>query len=211
MTGPAALAITGSSPVSAVSEALLDYLRRAVTVVCTRDGQGSGVVWTTDGLVVTNDHVAHEDEVMVELADGRRSPGAVIARDRLNDLAAIRLPVGDLHAAVPGDSRTLRIGELLFAVGHPLGIRDTATLGIVSGVGMSVWRGRHRCDLLQADIQLLPGNSGGPLADTSGRVVGIASMVISPGIALAVPTHVVQEFVGGLTLRRRTDAGRTGA
>ena len=199
------------APLGPVSEALVEYLRRSVVAISSDGGYGSGVVWTADGLVITNDHVAQDDTPTVELADGRRVRGLVVARDRLHDLAAIRVTADALQAATPGDSRSVRVGQILIAVGHPLGVRDTATLGIVSGIGTAVRKGRHESEMLQADIQILPGNSGGPLADAGGRVLGIACMVVSPGIALAVPTHVVQEFADGLVGRRRSYAGRAGA
>jgi serine protease Do len=149
--------------------------------------------------------VATEDRLSVEFADGRQTMGRVVARDPQNDLAAIRVELSDLPAASFGDSRKLRVGDLVIAVGHPLGIRDNASLGIVSGVGTALRRGRYLSDVLQADIQLAPGNSGGPLLDASGRVVGIASMIVSPGIAIAVPTHVIRKFVQEV-IGHRTDA-----
>jgi serine protease Do len=170
-------------------------LRRSVVLIQGRDGHGAGVVWSGDGLVVTNDHVVRGDRARVELADGRRLEARVTARDRDNDLALLRVPARGLPAAPVGDSRGLRVGDLILAVGHPWGVRETATLGIVSAAGAGTWMGRARRDVLQADVRLAPGNSGGPLADAQGRVVGIASMVMSPGIALAVPSHVVQGFV----------------
>ena len=169
-------------------------LRRSVVLIQGRDGHGAGVVWSGDGLVVTNDHVVRGDRARVELADGRRLEARVTARDRDNDLALLRVPARGLPAAPVGDSRGLRVGDLILAVGHPWGVRETATLGIVSGVGNATWMGRARRDLLQADVALAPGSSGGPLANVRGEVVGIASMILSPGIALAVPAHVAQAF-----------------
>jgi len=139
--------------------------------------------------------VVQGDRAVVELADGRHLEARVTARDRENDLALLRVSARDLPAAPVGDARNLRVGELILAVGHPWGVRETATLGIVSATGPGTWMGRTRRDLLQADVRLAPGNSGGPLADAGGRVVGIASMVMSPGVALAVPSHIVERFM----------------
>ncbi len=174
---------------------LIDTLRRSVVVVRGSDGHGAGVIWDSQGLIVTNDHVARGDRADVELSDGRRLQARTLARDRENDLALLRVSARDLPAAPVGDSQALKVGELILAVGHPWGLRETATLGIVSGAGPGTWLGQTRQEMLQADIALSPGNSGGPLADAWGRVVGIASMVLSSGIALAVPSHVVQRFV----------------
>jgi serine protease Do len=187
-----------AAPMALEAAALVEGLRRSVVLVESGFGHGAGVVWQSDGLIVTNDHVVGRGAVRVELADGRRLAGTVVARDRENDLTAVRVPAAGLPAAPIGDSRRLRVGELIVAVGHPFGVRGTATLGIISAASGGSWMGRHRRELLHADLDLAPGNSGGPLADTEGRVVGVASMVISPGIALAVPSHVVQRFVEGV-------------
>ena len=180
---------------------LLQTLRPSVALVRGADGHGAGVVWTADGLIVTNDHVVRGDRAAVELSDGRRLDAKVLARDRANDLALLRVPSRDLSAAPLGDSQSLRVGELIVAVGHPWGVRETATLGIVSAIGVGAWTGRTRRDVLQADVALAPGNSGGPLVNVRGEVVGIASMVLSPGIALAVPAHVARRFVAAALAR----------
>jgi serine protease Do len=195
MTG---LANAALAPLEAEATALVEAIRRSVTLVHTDHGQGSGVVWNREGLIITNDHVVAGERAEIETKEGRRFAATVIGRDRRNDLAALRIGAFDLPPAPLGDSTALRVGELLIAVGNPFGVRGAATLGIVSAMGNATWMGKARRELLQADVTLAPGNSGGPLADTSGRVVGIASMVISPGIALAIPCHVAQRFVQGL-------------
>ena len=123
---------------------LLQTLRPSVALVRGADGHGAGVVWTADGLIVTNDHVVRGDHAAVELSDGRRLDAKVLARDRANDLALLRVPSRDLSAAPLGDSQSLRVGELIVAVGHPWGVRETATLGIVSATGVGAWTGRTR-------------------------------------------------------------------
>lgn len=193
--------------------ALVETIRSSIVLIHTRGGHGCGVIWDNDGLIITNDHVVGRGPVEVELRDGRRLPAAVVARYAYNDLAALRVQAYGLPAAPIGDSTALRVGEIILAVGHPLGVRDTATLGIVSAVGnatwMSTWREQSRAgqrkqeaseqrEFLQADVALAPGNSGGPLTNAAGEVVGIASMILSPGIALAVPSHVVTCFVNAL-------------
>src|SRR5687768_1591037 len=186
------------------TSALVDWLRRSVVVIEGRQGYGSGVIWSADGLVVTNHHVAPGRQATVELWDERRFMGEVIARDPMNDLAAIRIPALGLPAAAIADSRKVQVGQLIVAVGHPLGIRDNASLGIISAVECVMRRGRQECDILHADVELAPGNSGGPIADIEGRVLGIASMIVSPGIAVAVPSHVIERFLQALPCVRES-------
>ena len=113
----------------------------------------------------------------------------------------IAIPARNLTEMKTADSRKLHVGQLVFALGHPLGVKDAAAFGIVSGVSNSSWMGRHTRQLLQLDLKLAPGNSGGPIMDAEGRLVGIACMVASPGIALAVPSHLVADFVEHLHRR----------
>jgi serine protease Do len=153
------------------------------------------VVWLRQGLIVTNAHVATAPNLEVVLPDGRAAPARLVARDPERDLAALVLPPADHAAAVRADARGLRPGELVVAVGHPLGVAYATALGLVhrppdGGRGPAAW--------LQADIRLAPGNSGGPLADAGGRVVGINAMIVG-GLGFAVPTHVVERFVSRIT------------
>jgi serine protease Do len=152
---------------------------------------GAGVVWLRSGLVVTNAHVAAGPTAEVILPDGRALAARLVARDPRRDLAALTVAATDLPAALRADARGLRAGELVIALGHPLGVAYAAALGVVhrapSGArGPGGW--------LHADIRLAPGNSGGPLADTAGRVVGINAMIVG-GLGIAVPTHLVERFV----------------
>jgi serine protease Do len=186
------------APLAGEVTALVERLRRSVVVVRDGYGHGSGVIWESDGLIVTNHHVVGHEAAEVELADGRRLTARVVGRDPRHDLAALAVRASGLDTAPVGDARKLRVGELILALGNPLGVRGTATLGIVSADGNGTWMGHARRELLQADVALAPGNSGGPLADTAGRVVGIASMILAPGIAVAVPSHVVRRFVASL-------------
>jgi serine protease Do len=190
-------------PLAEEASALVVTLRRSVVRVSAAYGHGAGVVWQSDGLIITNHHVVARDRAEVELADGRRLAASVVARDPQLDLAALRVPVGNLTAAPIGDATALRVGDVILAVGHPFGLLGAATLGIVSAPVRPAGQGRWRRDVLQADVALAPGNSGGPLADAAGCVVGIATMVLGPGIALAVPSHVVERFVAAIA--RATD------
>jgi len=185
------------SHLSAEAAEVAAGVRAGVVVVRGREGgRGSGVVWRQDGVVITNDHVVAGERAEVDLADGRRMEARVIRRDPTRDLASLQLPVTGLTAVPVGESRRLRTGELILAVGNPLGVERAVTVGIVSGTPQDVWVGRRLMpEMVQADVDLYPGNSGGPLVDARGRVVGINSMVMGPGMALAVPSHVAELFL----------------
>jgi serine protease Do len=170
-----------------------ERLRRStVQITIGKRSSGSGVIWTTGGTIVTNAHVASEDRVDVKLWDGRSYPGTVTARDLRRDLAKLQVKALDLPAVTPGDSHSLRIGELVIAVGNPLGFIGALTTGVLHALGPIPQLGR--LPWVQADVRLAPGNSGGPLADAQGRVIGINTMVAG-GLALAIPSHDVAAFL----------------
>jgi serine protease Do len=179
--------------------ALVDRVRASVVEVRSgRHGTGAGTIWRSDGIIVTNHHVAGGDEAEVTLADGRAFAASVVARDPHDDLAVLRIGAAGLPAVAVGDARALRPGELVLAVGHPFGVRGAATLGLVSAtLSHDAEAGR---ELIRADVRLGPGNSGGPLVDAAGRVLGINAMVAG-GMGLAVPSHLVERLVSGLTGR----------
>lgn len=170
---------------------LAEPLRR-VTVAVTDAGEllGSGVLWPP-GCVVTNAHVVRRSRVILQLVDGRRVPARLLARDADADLALLGVPGTGLPAATLAEPDAITIGSFVVAIGHPLGVRGALTTGIVCGIGPIVRGGRP---WIQADLRLAPGNSGGPLADAAGRVVGLNSRV-SGALALAVPTSQVARFV----------------
>jgi serine protease Do len=194
--------LAGAEPgLGAAFASLAERLRRStVHVRSGRRGAGAGVVWRSDGVVVTNSHVVSGESATVELADGRAFEARVTARDADRDLARLTVEAFDLLPAPVRSSESLRVGELVVAVGDPLGVPGALTAGIVHSVGKpaKVRRGRfgtsRRTLWVQADIRLLPGNSGGPLADARGRVVGVNTM-IAGGLALAVPSLDVERFV----------------
>ena len=172
-----------------------ESLRRSTVQV--REGRqsgGSGVIWNSDGLIVTNAHVARSPRMTVELWDGRTFPVELRSRDGRRDLAALALLHGrGLAPATAGDSSRLRAGELVIAVGNPMGFTGALSTGVVHAMGPLNGLGRR--NWVQAAIRLAPGNSGGPLADALGRVVGINTMVVSGGLALAVPVNTVEQFL----------------
>lgn len=156
-------------------------------------GTGSGVIWNADGLIVTNAHVAQSDRAVVQLWDGREFEAKVTARDSRRDLASLRISSSGLPAANAGDSSALRPGEIVVAVGNPMGFIGALTTGVVHALGPL--RGLGRQPWVQASVRLAPGNSGGPLADVRGRVIGLNTMIVAGGLALAVPSNAVAEFL----------------
>ncbi|HET9493400.1 MAG TPA: trypsin-like peptidase domain-containing protein, partial [Chloroflexia bacterium] len=185
-------------PQESISDALAELAtraRRSVVEVRGRGrGAGSGVLWSIDGRVLTNHHVVvgTGGRPTVHFEDGRQLAGEVIAQNPALDLALLQLEASDLPAIPAGDSRQLRVGDLVFAVGHPWGHRYVLTAGIVSGLGRTgVLRGGRQADYIRSDVPLAPGNSGGPLLNARGEVIGINSMIFGGDLSIAVPSHVV--------------------
>jgi serine protease Do len=186
---------SGFDAIAAFSEQMATLVERVregvVEVRSQRHGGGAGTTWDGSGSVVTNNHVVPHESAEVTLADGRSAVAPVVARDPHNDLAVLRVPLPALPALPVGDARALRPGELVFAVGHPFGVNRAVTVGVVS---KALSRNGGQRELIRANVQIGPGNSGGPLADARGHVVGINAMV-SGGLALAVPAHLVERLV----------------
>lgn len=156
-----------------------------------RNGTGSGVIWNSNGIIITNDHVISRGKISVELSDGRVLAASVIAKNRQRDLAALKVDASDLDAAKIGNCDRLRVGELVVAVGNPNGLTGAVTVGIIHN--LSSING-NRPNWIQTDVQLAPGNSGGLLANVQGEVIGINTMIVQ-GKGFAIPTHVVQRFL----------------
>ena len=154
------------------------------------------MIWSSDGRVITNAHVARSAHIGIELWDGREFRARVASRDSQRDLAELRIDATDLATDLPSalvaDSSQVRPGELAIAIGNPLGFVGALTTGVIHAVGPLHGLGSR--SWVQADVRLAPGNSGGPLADARGRVIGINTMVAG-GLALAIPSNTVRSFL----------------
>lgn len=175
---------------------IADRLRRSTVLVRPRGsrGNGSGILWLSEGLIISNAHVARGSRAEIALWDGREFPAEITSRDARRDLAALRIAAGDLLAAEVADSSRVRPGEIAIAIGNPLGFVGALTTGVVHAVGPIHGLGSQ--SWVQSDVRLAPGNSGGPLADARGRVIGINSM-IAGRLALAIASNEVARFLRG--------------
>ena len=182
---------------------IAEKLRRSTVLVLPGErGNGSGVIWSTDGVIITNAHVARASQMRIQLWDGREFDATLVSRDTRRDLAELRISATNLPAVTAADSARVRPGELAIAIGNPLGFVGALTTGVIHAVGPMVGplggslRGFGSQPWVQADVRLAPGNSGGPLADASGRVIGINTMVAGR-LALAIPGNAVRDFLAG--------------
>src|SRR5579859_2916989 len=169
------------------------------------EGAGSGVVITPDGYVLTNNHVVdNANEVKVNLIDGSTYAAQIVGKDAATDLAVVRVDAPHLPMAQLGNSDTLRVGQLAIAIGNPLGFQSTVSTGVVSALGRSLrsQSGRLIENVIQTDVPLNPGNSGGPLVDSRGRVIGINSAMIymAQGISFAIPVNTAKWVVSELLI-----------
>jgi serine protease Do len=172
---------------------IAEQLRRSTVLVHSGGhGSGSGIIWSSDGLIVTNAHVVRSTRPTVQLWDGREFKAALQSRDSMRDLARLHINATNLPAAFATDSSQLRAGELAIAIGNPMGFVGALATGVIHAVGPI--RGFGSQPWVQAEVRLAPGNSGGPLANAHGEVVGVNTMVAGR-LALAIPSNAVRDFL----------------
>jgi len=168
-------------------------------------GGGTGVIWNPDGRIITNAHVVANEQakIHVHLTDGRTLEAKVLHRDPRLDLAMLKVNGDNLKALPIGDSSRLRIGEWVFAIGHPWGQRWALTAGIVSSLSSVKVADDLTTRYIKSDVGLAPGNSGGPLLDAEGKVVGINAMIFGGDLSVAIPSDIVSIWLAGLPASKR--------
>ncbi len=170
-------------------------------------GAGTGVIWQAKGGIITNHHViAHAgSKILVELRDGRTLEAQIVDSDPTLDVALLNVPADDLTAVPFADSSKLRVGELVFAIGNPWGQRGVVTAGIVSALSKVKMRNSNRqLEYIKSDVRLAPGNSGGPLLNAQGHVIGINAMIMGGDLSVAIPSNVVSNWVAQISQVRIT-------
>lgn len=205
-------------PLDAFSHAVVsvaDKLRPTVVNLRLPRGGGSGVLFAPDGFLLTNFHVVHGSRrVRVRMSDGTELGGEVVGTDPWTDLAVVRADGRDLPFAALGDSAKIRVGQLAIAIGSPLGFESTVTAGVISALGRTMRSagGQVVDNIIQTDAALNPGNSGGPLVDSRGTVIGINTAVIQPaqGICFAVPVNTAKVILPHLMTHGRVIRGFLG-
>jgi len=187
-----------------IEELVQQVLPSLVVVRGHRFGAGSGIVWDANGFILTNNHVVGRRTPMVLLQDDREYESQLIARDPDVDLALLSIDATDLTHLKPA-SVSPRVGEMVFAFGHPWGQRNTVTRGIVSALASAQNRSGQKVPIVRSDTPLAPGNSGGPLVNASGEVIGINAMIVGGDQSVSIAASVAREFVQKALASRKTE------
>jgi serine protease Do len=177
-----------------IEELVQQVMPSLVVVRGHRFGAGSGIVWDANGFILTNNHVVGRRTPMVLLQDDREYESQLIARDPDVDLALLSIDATDLTHLKPA-SVSPRVGEMVFAFGHPWGQRNTVTRGIVSALASAQNRSGQKVPIVRSDAPLAPGNSGGPLVNASGEVIGINAMIVGGDQSVSIAASVARDFV----------------
>ena len=178
-------------------EEVVQRVQRSLVVLHNgHQGVGAGIIWRSDGVIVINQHVVAHGGARTALLDRHEYPARLVAEDPEVDLAILKIDANRLPPSLVADAHSLRVGQLVLAVGHPWGQRNVVTAGLISGFGTAQTRGpRHSVEVIRSDVSLAPGNSGGPLVNAAGAVVGINTMIVGGDQGIAIPSHVVSAFV----------------
>jgi len=192
--------LTGFSFEDDLNAALADTVQAVqcslVIVQGHHHGFGAGVIWRNNGMIVTNAHVVNLRAPRIVLHDGREFTAKVLRHEPEIDLALLKIPADGLVAAQVASQFEIRIGELVFAIGHPWGQPGFITVGVLGALGLAQTRGpRRMVPVLRTDAQLAPGNSGGPLVNAAGKVIGLNTLILGGDQGIAIPAYLAEQFV----------------
>ncbi len=176
------------------------HVRQSLVQIKSTEGNiGAGTIWHSDGLIITNAHVVMNNDqardLEVVLQNGDHYPATVLVADATLDIAALAIQARDLPTITVGSSANLQVGQWLIAIGHPWGVLDAITAGVVIGTGNNLPELADKRDWIALDMKMRPGHSGGPLFNQAGEIVGINTMIQGPEVSYAVPVDVVTQFL----------------
>lgn len=186
--------------INQAAEQAVGHVRSSLVQIMSAEGSiGAGTIWREDGVIITNAHVvlSHEGQRTLEvvLQDGRAFPAQLLASDEKQDIAALKIEVTGLNPVALGHSSQLKVGEWLMAIGHPWGVLDAITAGIVIGIGDDLPEVGDNRHWLALDMQMRPGHSGGAVFNSAGEMLGMNTMIRGPELSFAVPVDTIKAFL----------------